>query len=88
MLRDRDIEALAAYWGYTLRPLVELLRMCHCPPRWDFGMRYLERDLPQPIYEKLRDLMFVDDPADLEARHAAASDWGIRLLAWLRDNGT
>ena len=78
--RGRDVEALSAYWGYTLRPLVELVRMRHCPARWDFGMRYLERDLPGPVYDELRRLMFVGAPGDLGERASEANAWAERLL--------
>ena len=78
--RGQEAEALAAFWGYTLKPLVELLRMRYCSTRWDFGMRYLQRDLPDPIYDQLRDIMFVGDPSDLKEHHAKAVAWGELLL--------
>ena len=78
--RGQQIEALAAFWGYTLRPLVELIRMRYCPARWDFGMRYLCRDLPSPVYQSLRDIMFVKEPADLPDHLTKAIEWGERLL--------
>jgi hypothetical protein len=80
ILRGQHAEALSAYWGYTLRPLAEILRMRYCPERWDFGMRYLDRDLPQSVYEKLRDLMFVREPDSLGAHLEKASQWGDALL--------
>jgi hypothetical protein len=80
IIRGHHADALAAFWAYTLRPLVELLRMRHCSARWDFGMRYLDRDLPLSVYEDLRDLMFVKDPADLAQHLERASAWGERLL--------
>ncbi len=85
--RGRHIEALASFWGYTLKPLVELLRMQHCPARWDFGMRYLDRDLPAPVYAKLQDLIFVQDPQNLPQHHAQAIQWAEQLLQDL-DDGT
>lgn len=80
ILRRHDVEALACFWGYTLKPLTELLRMRYCPARWDFGMRYLERDLPSTVYAQLRDLMFVRDIGEIEARLPAATAWGVTLL--------
>jgi hypothetical protein len=80
IIRGQEIEALAAFWGYTLKPLVELLRMRYCPARWDFGMRYLQRDLPGPVYDELRDIVFVGEPADLAEHLAKAAAWGERLL--------
>lgn len=78
--RGQEAEALAAFWGYTLKPLVELLRMRYCPTRWDFGMRYLQRDLPSPVYDELRDIMFVREYADLAEHLVKAVAWGERLL--------
>ena len=78
--RGQQLEALTCYWGYTLRPLAELLRMRHCAARWDFGMRYLDRDLPPAEYTRLRDLMYVCDLADLAAKLPQAEAWGAVLL--------
>lgn len=82
--RGQEAEALAAFWGYTLRPLVELLRMRYCPARWDFGMRYLQRDLPSPVYYQLRDIMFVGESSDLEKHLEEAVVWGELLLQELK----
>ena len=83
MLRGLDAEALAAFWSYTLRPLAEILRMRYCPIRWDFGMRYLDRDLPPAVYARFRDLMFVPNVGDLERTLAEASAWGADVLGEL-----
>jgi hypothetical protein len=80
MLRGHDVEAIAAFWAYTLKPLVELLRMRYCPARWDFGLRYLDRDLPPDIYQHVRELMFVRDVADLTIKFADAAAWGQQIL--------
>ncbi|MEM6985532.1 MAG: hypothetical protein AAF499_03240 [Pseudomonadota bacterium] len=78
--RGRHVESLAAYWGYTLKPLVELLRMQHCPQRWDFGMRYLERDLPEAAYTRLCGLLFTGKFDDLAECHGAAVAWAEQLI--------
>jgi len=78
--RGRQAEALAVYWAATLKPLADLLRMRDCPARWDFGMRYLDRDLPPLVYSRFCELMFVQDLKDLERKLAAAGDWGAALL--------
>ena len=80
IIRGQQVEGLAAFWSYTLRPLVELLRMRHCPPRWDFGMRYLDRDLPGPVYDQLRGIMFVGESDDLVEHLSKATAWAERLL--------
>lgn len=76
--RGRDLEALAFYNSMLLRPLVELLRICHCPARHDFGMRYLERDLPADLYERLLGLAFVPDTNSLPRKCD-------EVLAWFRE---
>ena len=86
ILRGHDVEALASFWGYTLRPLAELLRIRYCPVRWDFGLRYLDRDLPAVSYNEFRDLVFVRDLADIEARLPRAEAWGAALLRELDTN--
>jgi hypothetical protein len=80
VLRRQEVEALACFWGYTLKPLTELLRMRYCPIRWDFGMRYLDRDLPSIVYVQLRDMMFVRDLGEIDAQLLAATTWGVTLL--------
>jgi hypothetical protein len=78
--RGQHVEARTCYWGYTLRPLAELLRMRHCAARWDFGMRYLDRDLPPAEYARIREFMYVCDLADLAAKLPKAEAWGAVLL--------
>jgi len=87
IIRCQEVEALAAFWWYTLKPLVELLRMRYCPARWDFGMRYLPRDLPRPVYDELRDIMYVAESGDLAEHLAKATAWGERLLRELEPVG-
>jgi len=86
ILRDQQTEALSAYWGYTIKPLTELLRIRHCPVRWDFGLRYLERDLPSAAGEQLRDLVFVRDLDDLQVKLRKAEAWGLALLQDLHEH--
>lgn len=88
IIRGQEVEALAAFWGYTLKPLVELLRMRYCPARWDFGMRYLQRDLPGPVYDELQDIMFVKESAEIAEHLAKAVEWGERLLRELAQDRT
>ena len=84
ILRGKQVEAIAASWTYTLRPLAELLRMRYCPLRWDFGVRYIDRDLPADIYNRFCDLAVVVDLEDLDRKLAHATAWGGSLLGELR----
>ena len=47
-------EAAVAYQDHAYRPLIELLRIRHCPHRFDYGARYLDRDLPAPLRARSR----------------------------------
>ena len=80
ILRGQHVEAVNAFWACTLKPLAELLRMRYCPVRWDFGVRYLDRDLPPAVYDQVRDLALVSDIGDLEVKLARATAWGTTLL--------
>jgi hypothetical protein len=80
ILRGQHVEAVNAFWACTLKPLAELLRMRHCPARWDFGVRYLDRDLPPAVYAQVRDLAFIRDLEDLNDKLARATAWGAALL--------
>jgi hypothetical protein len=83
ILRGQHVEAVNAFWACTLKPLAELLRMRYSPLRWDFGVRYLDRDLPPAVYSQIRDLAFATDLRDLEAKLAVATAWGTELLQQL-----
>jgi hypothetical protein len=80
ILRGQHVEAVNAFWACTLKPLADLLRMRYCPARWDFGVRYLDRDLPLVVYHQVRDLALVSDLGDLEVKLARATAWGDALL--------
>lgn len=85
--RGRAVEALAFYQSMTFRPLVEALRLLHCPQRRIFGPRYLARDLPAPVCARLQELAFVRDLADLAVKHEAARAWFARCIERLRQQG-
>ena len=80
ILRRQHAEAIACFWGYTIKPLMEVLRMRYCPNRWDFGIRYLERDLPLDVSAKFQELVFVRDLEELRIKLSQAETWGIELL--------
>ena len=80
ILRGQHVEAVNAFWACTLKPLADLLRMRYCPARWDFGVRYLDRDLPPAVYDQVKDLALVKDLEDLELKLAKATAWGAALL--------
>jgi hypothetical protein len=78
--RGNDIEAHAFYQAYTLRPLVQLLRIIHDPTRHNFHTRYVHYDLPAADVERLSRLFFVSDIEDLKSKQVDARRWFRELL--------
>ena len=76
-------EAAVAYQDYTYRPLIELLRIRHCPERFDFGARYLDRDLPAELRAEVEALALPDSLAAVEAFRSRAQDLFDATLAEL-----
>ncbi len=67
--RGLFLEALGAYHAYSLRPLVELLRIIYAPHKRDFGFKDVDRDLPRDVVETLEPLHKVASLDELAARH-------------------
>ena len=83
--RGHVAEAMHWYMAFALRPLVDVLRMRHCPDRFDFGLRYLDRDLPPELRAELERLAYPGDPAALgRYREAAAERVEAELAAFAR----
>ena len=78
--RGNDIEAIAFYQSWVLRPLVELLRIQHAPFHSNFHARYVHYDLPEPIVEKLQPLFYIRDVHDLCAKREQAEKWFHEIL--------
>jgi len=73
--RGNTLEALAFYNGYTLRPLVEVLRMRYASARYNFHTRYIHYDLPADVVRRLESLFFVANADDIRAKRAIAETW-------------
>ncbi len=73
--RGNGIEALAFYMGFTLRPLVEALRIRYAPRHHHFATRYIHYDLPPEIVQRLERLYFVADPNEIAGKRAEAEAW-------------
>lgn len=73
--RGNDVEAFPFYLGYTFRPLVEVLRIKHCPQRYNYYARYVYYDLPKEVVERLVPLIYVGNPRELRDAFAKAGAW-------------
>jgi hypothetical protein len=60
--------------------------MRYCPVRWDFSVRYLDRDLPADVYNRFKTLVFATELEDLQRKWEAAADWGTALLGDVTDS--
>jgi hypothetical protein len=82
-VRRGDVpDAVQRYQSLTIRPLVELLRMRHCRDRFDFGVRYLDRDLPADLGAEIHRLSLPGSLPELEAfRERAESLFRREILA-------
>lgn len=86
-LRGHAIDALVFYQQMTWRPLVEALRLLHGPQRRVFGPRYLTRDLPAAVCQRIEALAYVRDLADLAAKHEQARAWFDQCIERLQRLG-
>jgi predicted nucleotidyltransferase len=87
LAREHFIDAIAFYQAWVLRPLVEALRLLHCPARRNFGLRYLWRDLPAAAAQRVQRLAYVGSPEALQSAHAEAVAWCRECLQRLRETG-
>ena len=78
--RGNIIEAAAFYQSYTLRPLVQALRILHDPTRHDFHTRYVHYDFPEEDVTRLAELFFVADAGELTAKRERAERWFHEVL--------
>lgn len=67
LARGHRLDALARYQHRLLKPLCDLMRIEHDPDRFDYGFRYLDRDLPDSECMLLERLAFIGADDDLEA---------------------
>lgn len=80
LARGELAEAYGFYLRFAYTPLVELLRLEHCPARHDFGLRYLDADLPPGYADRLHALL---PGPDLGERTTRVLAWTDELLARL-----
>lgn len=67
--------AVGFYHRLLLGSLVELLRIRLCPDRFDFGVRYLGRDLPPEVLQRLEPLLLPGSAEQLERCIHACRVW-------------
>ncbi len=83
--RGNVIEAAAFYQSYTLRPLIQALRILHDPTRHNFHTRYVHYDLPEGDVKRLTELIFVAGGEELAAKRDRAEEWFNEVLGAIND---
>ncbi len=78
-------EAAAFYQSYTLRPLVEALRILHDPTRHKFHTRYVHYDFPEEDVGRLAELSFVAEAGEIAAKRGRAERWFHEILGEIND---
>jgi predicted nucleotidyltransferase len=73
--RGNDMEALSYYLSYTLRPLVEALRIKYTPWHYKFFTTYIYYEMPQKVTQRLHLLYFVGDANALRKCRDEAETW-------------
>jgi hypothetical protein len=79
--RGRFLEALGAYHGHVLGPLVEALRLLYAPTKADFGLKDISRDLSPEVVARLERLYRTRSVEEIEKRLPEALDLCHRTLA-------
>ena len=87
LARSRAVDAFAAYLGGSVRPLLSVLGMRYRPARWDFGMRYLNEDMPAEVVQTIERLCYVSEPSLLEERFAEADQLFQKTVNELKQQG-
>lgn len=85
--RRQYTEAFAFYYHGLLRRLVELLGIRYRPYRYDFELRYLERDFPQKEQQAIHEYMKYVDPDDLRKKVALVDQEFKENLAFIKNQG-
>jgi len=85
--RHNNLEAMAFYNAWTLRPLLEILRIRYCPDRFDFFSRYVYYDLPRDVVQQIEPLYFVSNISDLVTKREKAERLFNETLAEIIHHG-
>lgn len=80
LIRGNRIDAMLEYQGFVQRKLAALLNLKYRPAKFDFGIRYGDRDYPEEVADKAANLMYAASIEELEPLFREASEWVRQLL--------
>ena len=78
--RNNFIEAFNFYLGFTVQPIIEAVRIAHCPYHWNFHSRYVHYELPPHWVEQIEPLYFVTGGDDLKQKWTHAPELFARAI--------
>lgn len=78
--RGNVLEAYGEYQRALIRPLIELLRLKHCPERSSFHTTYISKDLPPEIVAKLQPLVMPGSIDAVRGNLADVDSWAASLM--------
>ena len=80
--RDNYTEAFYYYQRYAVEPLIELLRIRHCPLTWgELAFKHIRDDLPAGAVRTIDDFFRVNSVADIGKKTQQAKALFAKLLA-------
>lgn len=85
LIRGNRIDAMLEYQGFIQRRLAALLNLKYRQAKYDFGIRYGEREYPQEVAEKLVYLLYAGSIKEIEPRFKEASAWARELISELQE---
>ncbi len=72
------------YQSFIMRKLASLLNLKYRPAKFDFGIRYGDREYPAEIAERVTNLFYVGAFEELETKFGEASTWADELIEELK----
>ncbi len=84
LIRGNEIDAMLEYQGFIQRKLAALLNLKYRPAKYDFGIRYGDREYPPEVAERVRKLMYAGSMEEIPPLFREASAWAGELLEELR----
>lgn len=82
--RGNEIDAMLEYQGFIQRRLASLLNLKYRPAKYDFGIRYGDREYPRDVAERVIHLLYAGSIHDIKPLFMEASAWARELMEELR----
>ena len=82
--RGLPLDAIGFYQSMIIRPVVDIARCVYCPDRHDYGLRYLQDDLPHDVWTRLLPLAYPKDVSEIPILAREADKMFEELLALAR----